>query len=153
MSKQSSGAKKDLVIAIIASSFFMVSIEGLVEDTIIVEDLPLIDKALLGISKEVVAIKYSWEVPDQIAVDKYVKLKLPKIQEMLELRLINLELLGLYVMHTNFLERKEKLSSSFSSLVEINYMDLAHEICYSSAGRLEREMFDLSYLIMEEIKG
>ena len=152
MSRQSSGAKKELTIAIIASSFFMVSIEGLVEDTVIIEDLPEIDKALLAIAKEVVAIFNSWDMADQEAVDRQIKVKLLKVQEMLKQELLNLELLGLYIMHTNFLERKEKLSSSLSSLLAFDYIDLADRICHTSAGRLEKEMFDLAYLVIEEIK-
>ena len=147
----SAGFKKDMLIAIFCSSLLVVSNEDF-------DDGELINIATDEIDKEVALIANSIQeafnkTPSNVKqwVHNKTRTVVPRALSK-AYGTVNLELLAMYILFVHFIERDKPLSSHIGFLQEIDYMGIAERICDTEAGRVESEMFQLSYEIIASLR-
>lgn len=159
--KLSSGAKKDLMIIKFCKALLDVAKQ---EETITDADVSscslddCIEDKLTKISDRLQSTineaykSNGWELSIWMNknLDKRIGVTLTKIQA----HSVNLEMLALWVAYTNFCERDKPVASMFSEWLEPEqYLDIIELLSHTEVAKLEGIMFDLSYEIINNIKG
>ncbi len=65
---------------------------------------------------------------------------------------VNLELLAMYILFVNFVERKQKLDKDLQYLAEFDYMEVAEYLCSTKISEVEEDMFKLAYEVLGILK-
>ncbi len=146
------GCKKDVLVAIFCGSLLTVAEEDFTDDEVVnIETDMITNNKLLWLAKEIQTMLN--ESDDN--VKRYIRDKTRILVPMVLKRIkgvVNLELLAMYVLFINFVERNQKLDDDLQFLAEFDYMQVAEYLCSTKISDIEAEMFKLAYEVLGVLK-
>lgn len=163
----SAGAKKDLLVLQFALALLRVSSDESVfndEDIIVRDDKTnyrLNKRIERGVEKLITKLQETLETliaANGYDLAKWLRTNLnakiaPTLKELTS-KIINLEMLGLWILFVNFSERKKKLINEFKEYEDADqYLHIIELMGGTAAARLEGELFDEAYKIVSRLKS
>ena len=150
---KTAGYKKDLLVAMFCSSLLVVAEEDFADDEVInVETDMTVNQSLLWLSKEIQTTLNNSDDNTKAYIQKKTRVLVPRALSVAD-GVVNLELLAMYIMFANFVERKQKLDEDLQFLAEFDYMEVASYLCEKTkVGSVEAEMYEQANRILEQLR-
>lgn len=158
----SSGAKKDFLVLCFCYALIEVSQEKIKDSTIIMRKgnynhNKKINRALLKLHtaiKTTVDTEFKKDISLVLWVRKNLDSKIGYALTKATQSTLSLELISLFILFVNFVERSQKLDPIFDQYTKVDtYFRIIDMLNTTEAANVEGEMFQLAYELIKNIKG
>ena len=148
---KTAGYKKDLLVAIFCSS--LLNLAELKDDELIAVDVDIAtENKLLWLASEIQAILNNSSITTLLYIQKKTRALVPRALKIAG-ETISAELLAMYILFANFVERKQSLDKDLQFLAEFDYMEVASYLCEKTkVGSVEAEMYEQANKILEILR-
>ena len=150
---KTAGYKKDMLVAMFCSSLLSVAEAEFKDDEVIsIETDPITENKLLWLASEIQTTLNNSDIDTKTYIQKKTRTLVPRSLKVAD-GVVSLELLAMYIMFANFVERKQKLDSDLQFLAEFDYMEVASYLCEKTkVGSVEAEMYAQATKILEVLR-
>ena len=148
---KTAGYKKDLLVAIFCSS--LLNLAELKDDELIAVDVDIAtENKLLWLASEIQAILNNSNITTLLYIQKKTRALVPRALKIAG-ETISAELLAMYILFANFVERKQSLDKDLQFLAEFDYMEVTSYLCEKTkVGSVEAEMYEQANKILEILR-
>ena len=148
---KTAGYKKDLLVAIFCSS--LLNLAELKDDELIAVDVDIAtENKLLWLASEIQAILNNSSITTLLYIQKKTRALVPRALKIAG-ETISAELLAMYILFANFVERKQSLDKDLQFLAEFDYMEVTSYLCEKTkVGSVEAEMYEQANKILEILR-
>ena len=148
---KTAGYKKDLLVAIFCSS--LLNLAELKDDELIAVDVDIAtENKLLWLASEIQAILNNSNITTLLYIQKKTRALVPRALKIAG-ETISAELLAMYILFANFVERKQSLDKDLQFLADFDYMEVTSYLCEKTkVGSVEAEMYEQANKILEILR-
>ncbi len=148
---KTAGYKKDLLVAIFCSS--LLNLAELKDDELIAVDVDIAtENKLLWLASEIQATLNNSDITTLLYVQKKTRVLVPRALKIAG-ETISAELLAMYILFANFVERKQSLDKDLQFLADFDYMEVTSYLCEKTkVGSVEAEMYEQANKILEILR-
>lgn len=148
---KTAGYKKDLLVAIFCSS--LLNLAELKDDELIAVDVDIAtENKLLWLANEIQATLNNSDIATLVYIQKKTRSLVPRALKIAG-ETISAELLAMYILFANFVERKQSLDKDLQFLADFDYMEVTSYLCEKTkVGSVEAEMYEQANKILEILR-